>query len=163
MTYEEFFSGLANCDPDSRDHPLTVIDVRTLPKAIYTVPEIVAENAIKHLANREIEKSRKEPYSCSISYLCPGHAIFCAHDVAPGLFFDVFVLYSSSWGEVILFGETVEEKPQRFWKKVECWERHNVSVKKHLTNFLLFPENNQTFWLTLMLIENDRKETFKFM
>ena len=68
MTYEEFFVELANCHPGSRYYPLNVIDVRTLPKAIYSVPEMVADNSINHLADREIGKSRTEPYSCSTSY-----------------------------------------------------------------------------------------------
>ena len=68
MTYEEFFVELANCQPGSRYHPLNVIDVRTLSKAIYTVPKMVADNSINHLADRKIGKSRTEPYSCFISY-----------------------------------------------------------------------------------------------
>ena len=68
MTYDEFFVELANCQPGSRYYPLNVIDVRTLSKAIYTVPEMVADNSINHLADREIGKSRTEPYSCSTSY-----------------------------------------------------------------------------------------------
>ena len=68
MTYEEFFVVLAKSHPGSRYYPLNVIDVRTIPKAIYTVPEIVADNSINHLADREIGKSRTEPYSCSTSY-----------------------------------------------------------------------------------------------
>ena len=68
MTYEEFFVELANCHRGSRYYPLSVIDVRTLPKAIYSVPEMVADNSINHLADREIGKSRTEPYSCSTSY-----------------------------------------------------------------------------------------------
>ena len=54
MTYEEFFVELANCHPGSQYYTLNVIDVRTLPKAIYTVPEMVADNSINHLADREI-------------------------------------------------------------------------------------------------------------
>ena len=68
MTYEEFFVELANCHPGSRYYPLNVIDVRTLPKAIYSVPEMVTDNSINQLADREIGKSRTEPYSCSTSY-----------------------------------------------------------------------------------------------
>ena len=68
MTYEEFFMELANSHPGSRYCPLNVIDVRTLPKAIYSVPEMMADNSINHLADREIGKSRTEPYSCSTSY-----------------------------------------------------------------------------------------------
>ena len=66
--YDEFFVELANCHPGSRYYPLNVIDVRTLPKAIYSVPKMVADNSINHLADREIGKSRTEHYSCSTPY-----------------------------------------------------------------------------------------------
>ena len=68
MTYSELFTELAICHPGRRHHPLNVIDVRTLPKAIYTVPEMVVNNSFNHLDDREIANSRTEFYSRSTSY-----------------------------------------------------------------------------------------------
>ena len=104
MTYEEFFVELANCHPGSRYHPLNVIDVRTLPKAIYSVPEMVADNSINHLADREIGKSRTEPYSCSTSYY-----VLVTQDSAHTTWHqDYSFLHSSNWREDFLFSETVK-------------------------------------------------------
>ena len=67
-----------------------------------------------------IQKTEITLYTSSLPLfyflLCPGHAKICAHDVAPGLFFDVCVLHSSNWREDILFGETVKENAQHFWR-----------------------------------------------
>ena len=108
MTYEEFFVELANCQPGSRYHPLNVIDVRTLPKAIYTVPKIVADNSINHLADREIGKSRTEPYSCSTSYyvLAIQDSVHTTWHQAYSL---TSVFYTVLTGEDFPFSEIVEK------------------------------------------------------
>ena len=68
MKYSQFFEELASCGPGSKYHPLNVIDIRTKPRALYTVPQMVTENSINHLTDQQIGKSRKEPYSSSTSY-----------------------------------------------------------------------------------------------
>lgn len=68
MTYEEFFAELENCVPDSEYYPLNVIDIRTLPKSVYNVPDMVTKNSINHLADKVLKQSETEPYSCSTGY-----------------------------------------------------------------------------------------------
>ena len=68
MAYEDFFAELDTCVPDSHFHPLNVIDIRTRPKSIFTVPEMISQNSINHLTDELIHQSINEPYSCSTSY-----------------------------------------------------------------------------------------------
>ena len=68
MAYDDFFAELDTCVPDSRFYPLNVIDIRTRPKSIYTVPQMISRNSINHLTDELIQQSMDEPYSCSTSY-----------------------------------------------------------------------------------------------
>ena len=68
MAYNDFFAELDTCVPDSRFYPLNVIDIRTRPKSIYTVPEMISRNFINHLTDELIQQSMNEPYSCWTSY-----------------------------------------------------------------------------------------------
>ena len=68
MDYEAFFAELDTCVPDSQFHPLNVIDIRTRPKSIFTVPDMRSQNSINHLTDELIHQPISEPYSCSTSY-----------------------------------------------------------------------------------------------
>lgn len=68
MTYQDYFTELENCVPGSEFHPLNVIDIRTMPKSIYTVPDMITKNSINHLTDKLIKQSKTEPYSCTTSY-----------------------------------------------------------------------------------------------
>ena len=68
MDYEAFFAELDTCVPDSQFHPLNVIDIRTRPKSIFTVPDMISQNSINYLTDELIHQPISEPYSCSTSY-----------------------------------------------------------------------------------------------
>ena len=68
MDYKAFFAELDTCVPDSQFHPLNVIDIRTRPKSIFTVPDMISQNSINHLTDELIHQPISEPYSCSTSY-----------------------------------------------------------------------------------------------
>lgn len=68
MSIGKLFDALENCVPGNHFYPLNVIDVRTKPKAIYTLPKMVIQNSINHLTDNIIHQSKSEPYSRSTSY-----------------------------------------------------------------------------------------------
>ena len=68
MAYQDFFVKLDTCVPHSHFHPLNVIDIRTRPKSIYSVPEMILRNFINNLTDELIHESMKKPYYCSTSY-----------------------------------------------------------------------------------------------